>query len=165
MVGADHGQDRPGEVDPFEDGRADLGVLPNLGELFVRQLPRLEQDVVRDAQLADVFEQGARVDRLHQIGVQAHVPGGGDGGALDADDVLVRVLVFGVNGDGEAPDGAQVQVGQALDVALPLLGPAGVDGIRRVGQPGDGSRRRRGSSQDRLPQRRAASVPTAAPAK
>ena len=89
VVRPDNGQDGPGERDAFEDGRADFRVETDLGELLVGQVAALEEDVIGDAELADVFEQGARIHGLDQVGAQAHVAGGGDSGALDADDVLV----------------------------------------------------------------------------
>ena len=113
VVVLDDRQDGPGERDRVEDGRADLRVLLDLGELLLRQPPRLEQDVLRDAEFADVVQQRPGRQAVQVVPGQPHVPGGGDGVALDAQDVLVGVLVLGVNGEREALDGRQVQVGHA----------------------------------------------------
>ena len=145
VVVLDDRQDGPGEVDGVQDVRAPLRVFLDLLELLVRQAARLEQDVFGNAQLADVVQQRAGVQSLQLVPRQAHLLRRRHRVALDAQDVLVGVLVLGVNSEGEALDGRPVNffqvflvLFQLVNVLLLLGDAAGLDLIGLVGQEGHG---------------------------
>ena len=83
-------------------------------KFFVGQSSGLQENIFRDAQLSDVVEQGARIDGFQFAAGQSQMFRGSDGVALDPQNMLVRVLVFGVNRQSQAFNGREIQISQML---------------------------------------------------
>ena len=73
VVVADDGREVARHAQRVADALADLGVLAHDAELVVRQRAGLVEDVLGDADLADVVQQGAVGDALQLAVAQAHV--------------------------------------------------------------------------------------------
>ena len=67
---------------------AELGMRPDQRPLLLGQRPGLEQDRVRDPDLADVVEERAELQPLQRVGVEAEL-------AADAEEVSVIQRVRG----------------------------------------------------------------------
>ena len=134
FVVAPHGTDhRRRELHRLQNADAQLGVALDQRELVVGEASRLVQNVLGNRDLPDVVEGRAGRDRADFLVGQSQLLGERDGDQLDALDVLLGVLVFGVDGEREGFDGGGVHLlqlrlalCQRLDVRLLL------DEARRV---------------------------------
>ena len=116
VVVADDGHERVRELDAFEYLRADHRVQLHPVELGGGELARLVQDVVGNGDLADVVQERPGVQRLALLVREAEQAGHALGVNLHALHVLVRDLVFGIDGGGEGFERAHVQGARLFDV-------------------------------------------------
>src|SRR6267378_214475 len=84
------------EVDGLQDAVAHLGMPPHLRPLCLGQRTRLEENAVRNADLADVVEERAAADVLDLVLGYAHPPGDGDGVAHHALGVIAGLVLASV---------------------------------------------------------------------
>src|SRR5690349_5574785 len=131
------GQHRPGEGDRVQNVRTDTGMFLNLRELFIGQASRLQQDIFRYTELTNVMEQGRRFQPYQLISGNTHTLRNGDSVLLDAKNMLVRVLVFGVNSQRQAANRCQVQVRQSLLAFQQGIRAFHIATIRNMGKVGD----------------------------
>ena len=137
VVVANDRQLRGQPLDRGDDLRAQDRVRVHHLALFAGQAVRLQQDVVRDADLADVVEQAAPLDGLHLARAQAHHPADVRGDLLDPPAVVGGLRIALVHGMGQGLDGLGEHLAH-LDEAL--IGEADHvqrQGIQRGGPPAD----------------------------
>ena len=96
-MGPNNRQHGPGELDRVQNCCADFWVLLDLFKLLIGQAAGLEQDILRDTQLADIVQKCAGVDRLQLHSIQSHMLRGGDGITLHPQNMLMRILIFCVD--------------------------------------------------------------------
>ena len=113
----------PEKVDAFENAVTDLRMLAHLGPFRVRQRPRLEQDAVGHADLADVVQQRATPDVLERFLGDAHLPPDGERVADDALRVIARLVLAGVERVHQRRQRAPVCLRNSLQRRLQLGGP------------------------------------------
>ena len=108
-----------------DDLGADLRVDADLLELFLRQRPRLRQDVLGHGELADVVQQRRGLDALDLVVRHAERLREPRGVDLHAADVRLRRLILGVDRERQRFDRREVQVGHlaARAAARPRCGP------------------------------------------
>src|SRR2546421_12405927 len=106
--GADDRTERSEEWHRGEDALADHRVLAHDGEFFRRERPRFLEDVARDADLADVMEEGAVFQQTKLLALQPEPLANIDGQLSGFPGVRLRVPVFRVKGGRQRPDGRHV---------------------------------------------------------
>ena len=82
-------------------------MLADLFELLVGELPRFRQNVLGHGELADVVKERGRLDALDFLIRQAKRLGEARGIELNPPDVVVRVLILGINRARQRLDGRQ----------------------------------------------------------
>ena len=98
------------EVDCRENVGANPGVKLHLLKLSRRKLPGLVQDVLGDGELSHVMEKRRCLNRLKKLVVRyADVFGESDGIDLNAADMPMGDLIFGVDCHRQCLDGRQVK--------------------------------------------------------
>jgi hypothetical protein len=130
--------DRVREFHALQNLRADGRVHLHALELGRGQPSRLVQDVVGDGELAHVVEQGPGLEGLYLVAREAEDAAHAGGVNLHAADVVVRRLVFGVNGGGERLDRRQVQSAEGVGLARLLVDALEEGLVGRVGRGDDG---------------------------
>ena len=125
------------------DVGADLRMRADLLELLGRQRTRLREDVLGHRELADVVQQGGRLDALDFVLRHAHRARDRRRVELDAPDVRLRRLILRVDRERQRFDRRQVQVRHLPHVTLLVFDAPEVDLVRAIGQEQRGSRQRR----------------------
>ena len=100
-----------------EDPRADRGVRLDDLELLVGEPVGLEQDRVRDRDLAQVVQRRGAADQVDLVVGQPHPPAQAGGHRAHALGVLPRVVVAVLGGEGEPPQRVETR---RVDVAVGL---------------------------------------------
>ncbi len=106
----------------------------HLVELFASQLSGLRDDVLRNAELADVVKQSGGSQRLDFGGRQAKALAYFKGIDLDALEVIVRGMILRLDSERERFNRAQVQRCHFLGVFLFVLHPGQIQPIGPVDQ-------------------------------
>ncbi len=132
VVAQNQRRDRVGERHAGDDFGADLRVDANLLELFLRQRTRLRENVLGDGQLADVVQQGRRLDALNLVFRHADRFRETRREHLHAPDVRLARAILGVNRQRERLDRRQVQVRDLLHMALLVLDAPHVDLVAAI---------------------------------
>ncbi len=134
VVAQNERRDRIGERHARDDLRADLRVDADLLELFLRERPRLRQNVLGHRQLADVVQQRGGLDALNLVLRHADRFREARGKHLHAADVRLARAILRVDRERQRFDRGEVQVGHFLHVALLVFDAAQVDLVAAIGQ-------------------------------
>ena len=110
----------------------------HLLEFFRGQAAGLRNNVLGNGQLANVMQQRRCLQGLHFRRFQAHVLGHLERIHPHPLQVIVRGMVFGFDRQCQGLDGAHMQVGHFLDVALLVIEFSQVHTIGAVDQVNDG---------------------------
>ena len=151
VVIQDAGEQVLDRVEVGQDAVADDDVLLDVLELLVGQRPALGEDVVADADLADVVQQAGEVDVAQLVLLQAELAPELDGRPRHALAVAVGVGVLGVDRGGQRAGQPDQEV-LDVQVAAGRRAPAGrsarrtaaavAASVRRNGRIGGACRRR-----------------------
>ena len=134
VVAQNQRRDRIRERHRGNDFCSDLRMNPDLLELFLRERSRLRQDVLGHGELADVVQQCRRPDALNLRLREADLSRQARRIHLNAPDVHLCRLIFGVDRPRERFDRRQMEIGGLLDVLLFIFDPAPVDLVGAVGE-------------------------------
>ena len=120
VVVADDGREVARHAQRVADALADLGVLAHDPELVLGQRPGLVQDVLGDADLADVVEQRAVGHALQLAVAQAHVGGQAGRAVGQVAAVVLEAEVLGLDRVGEGDDDVVRLLHAPDDLARPI---------------------------------------------
>src|SRR5207237_1350242 len=132
VVGADDGHDRVRKADAFQNLCPDQGVNLHLLELFGSEASGFGDNVLGDGKLANVVQQGGRVQGFQLGAANAQFLGDFDGVDAHTLQVIVRGLVLSFDRERQGFDGTKVEVRHFLDVAFLVLKFAEVKAVGAV---------------------------------
>ena len=140
VVVSDDRYDRIRKGDCGQDVRSDARMQLHLLELCRRQLPRLVEYVLRHCELAHIVQQRRGLDRFDlSLICHANELGQTHCVVLNASDVAVRDLIFGVDGHGQRFDRREVQTVQLRQVPTRIVNAAHRGSKRKVRYDQDGN--------------------------
>src|SRR5690242_5377879 len=132
MMRTDNGHDGIRELNAVEDLRPDYGVNLQLLEFFRSEPSRLRKNMFWHGQFADVMEHRRSPDGIQLRFLNAKVLANLHGVSLYALQVIVRVVIFCLNGKRQSFDRTQVQIGDRLGVFLFSFQPIQVSSVGPV---------------------------------